>query len=242
MTTLQAVLARFRALPIATPAEVPGPRFAVLAPHPDDESLGCGGIIAAACAAGHPPEVLILTDGAASHGGSRAWPPPAVAILRAREVAAATQALGLPPHRLHRLGLPDGAAPQDELGISRAADAVAERVAGCDTLLVTWRHDPHCDHQSAYRIARRAAQRLGARLLEYPVWGWTLPPDTSRAEPEWRGWRVDIAGQLAAKRRAIAAHRSQLGQVIQDDPTAFVLPAALLALFDQPWETLVEAA
>ena len=43
----------------------------ILAPHPDDESLGCGGLIAACVAAGRSPLVVILTDGAGSHPNSR---------------------------------------------------------------------------------------------------------------------------------------------------------------------------
>jgi len=228
--------ARFRSYPIASVADVVGTRFAVLAPHPDDESLGCGGLIAAASAAGHPPPVMILTDGAASHPGSTAFPPPAVAALREGEVRAAVRALGLPDDRLHLLRLPDAAAPHDET----VSATVAEIAAGCDTLLVSWRHDPHCDHFAAYLIARRAAARLGARLLEYPIWGWTLPDETAIADPPVRGWRVDISVHLAAKRQAIAAHRSQHGAVITDDPEGFVLPDDFLAIFRQPWETLVE--
>ncbi len=43
----------------------------ILAPHPDDESLGCGGLIAACVAAGRSPLVVILTDGAGSHPNSQ---------------------------------------------------------------------------------------------------------------------------------------------------------------------------
>ncbi len=43
----------------------------VLAPHPDDESLGCGALLAAAFA-GKGARVVCLTDGSGSHPGSRA--------------------------------------------------------------------------------------------------------------------------------------------------------------------------
>src|SRR5437762_25173 len=72
----------------------------VLAPHPDDESLGCGGLIAEACGRGQDVHVVILTDGTGSHPNSRAWPRHRLKALREAEAREAVAALGLPPERL----------------------------------------------------------------------------------------------------------------------------------------------
>jgi hypothetical protein len=53
------------------------------------------------------------------------------------------------------------------------------------------------------------------------------------------GWRLNIEMHLSAKRRAIAAHGSQYGALVRDDPAGFQLPIALLSIFDQPWETFL---
>ena len=53
------------------------------------------------------------------------------------------------------------------------------------------------------------------------------------------GWRLEIEVHLPAKRRAIAAHASQYGALIHDDPAGFQLPVDLLSIFDQPWETFL---
>jgi len=90
MLKVSDVHAQWRALPTGTLEEVAGSGTClVLAPHPDDESLGCGGLIAACCAAGRPPVVAVLTDGSGSHPGSRAFPPTRLAAIRKAEVTAA---------------------------------------------------------------------------------------------------------------------------------------------------------
>src|ERR1700746_771451 len=91
----------WQALPVGTLTDVIGSKTClVLAPHPDDESLGCGGLIAACCAAGRPPGVAILTDGCASHPGSCAYPPQRLAAIRKQEVTSAVGHLGLSIERL----------------------------------------------------------------------------------------------------------------------------------------------
>ena len=186
----------------------------VLAPHPDDESLGCGALLAAAFA-GPGARVICMTDGGASHPGSRDWPRPKLAELRAAELDAAIVALGGAASCVTRLGLPDGGM----LGLAPRYDEIAAQVAqtiraaGARVLIAPAPTDPHCDHEATAEIARLAARRTGARL------------------PEHVEHRFDTVPARAAKSRAIAAHRSQHGQVIRDDPGGFVLPEAFLASF-----------
>lgn len=237
--TAGSVLDGFLQAPLADLDEVLPRRFLVLAPHPDDESLGCGGIIAEACARGRPPLVAILTDGAASHAKSRDWPPERLAALRAQEARYAVACLGLPAERLILLGTPDGDAPHGGVAAVALAARLAVLADGCDAILTCWRHDPHGDHVAAWRIARDAAQFIGATLWEYPVWGWTLPRETALPADDLCVRRLAIGARLAAKRRAIAAHQTQHGRVVLDDPEGFVLPPDFLALFDRPFECLV---
>ena len=238
----EAIFARMRALPFVAPEALLGAGAPlILAPHPDDESLGCGGLIAACCAMGRPPIVVVLTDGARSHPGSAAFPPARLVALRAAETRAAAAALGLTPSRLHFMGLPDGEVPRSGPAMEDAAAALAAiaRRAGVGTILGTWEHDPHADHVAAHVIASRAAALAGARLLSYPVWGWALPPRRRLHVGAIAGARIDITAQLPAKRRAIAAHASQHGAVVADDPRGFRLPSTLLAALDQPFEVFL---
>jgi LmbE family N-acetylglucosaminyl deacetylase len=240
--TVGAVLQAMRALPLRSLEAIAGSgRVLILAPHPDDESLGCGGLIAACCEAGRPPFVLVLTDGAGSHPGSRSHPPARLRATREAEARRALAALGLGPDHIAFLGLPDTAAPHDGPAFDRAVAAIAAQAVaiGCTTIAAPWQHDPHCDHLAAHRMASAAATQLGLRHIAYPVWGWTLPA-TDALDTRVAGGRLDIAQHLPAKRRAIAAHASQHGGVITDDPSGFQLPRHLLAVFDEPFEVFLD--
>lgn len=215
----------------------------VLAPHPDDESLGCGGLIAASVAAGRSPVVAILTDGAGSHPRSLAFPPDRLRAVRANEARIAMQQLGLPEDRLVFLGQPDQAAPREGPVFGDMANRLAALVAdaGCSAILAPWQGDPHCDHEAASVLAAAVAACTGVRHVAYPVWGWMLPADASVHGVPGQGWRLDIGPFLSVKKGAIAAHRSQCGGLISDDPGGFQLPADLLSVFTAAFETFFPA-
>jgi LmbE family N-acetylglucosaminyl deacetylase len=244
MTTAGDFHRAWRALPIGGLDDIIGSGTClVLAPHPDDESLGCGGLIATCVAAARPPLVVVLTDGAGSHPNSREYPPDRLRAVRAREVQTAAVCLGLPPGRVVFLGEPDTAAPQ----YGPAFDAVVAQLArlvdrqpACTAILAPWRHDPHCDHLAASLAAAAAAEISDIRHVAYPVWGWTLPADTPLPRAPATGFRLDVSAVLPAKRAAIRAHKSQYGGLVTDDPTGFQLPADLLSVFDTPFETFVQ--
>jgi LmbE family N-acetylglucosaminyl deacetylase len=214
-----------------------GERPLILAPHADDESLGCGGLITACCERGLQPVIAILTDGAASHPGSRQYPPERLRQLRADEAREAVTRLGLATENLVFLNYPDTALPTSR--------AVSEQVAmiarnrGCTVMLAPWLHDPHCDHEAAAILAREAARLSQCRLLSYPVWGWLLPPDLPLAVNRVEGYKLPIAAHLKTKRSAVAAHASQYSALINDSPEGFRLPPELLDVFERPYEVFL---
>jgi hypothetical protein len=78
-------------------------------------------------------------------------------------------------------------------------------------------------------------------LFEYAVWGHTLPPSTD-VDPIRGGFRIRIDQEiLEKKRRAIAAHRSQITDLIDDDPEGFRFTQSGLARFDLPYEFFFES-
>ena len=105
------VLSRLRTLPAEIDTIARFANATVLAPHADDESLGCGGLISELAARGTPPVVVIVTDGTGSHPSSRAYPFLRLRKLREREALEAVTILGVPASRLFFLRLRDTATP-----------------------------------------------------------------------------------------------------------------------------------
>jgi LmbE family N-acetylglucosaminyl deacetylase len=213
----------------------------VVAPHPDDESLGCGGFIAESCSRGRPPMVVIMTDGTASHPNSLTHPMDRLRALRESETANALSALGLSAERLHFMRLRDSAMPLTGTS-AEAAIVELRRLAHlyqCSTILAPWIYDPHCDHETTQMMVRTAIRGLAVSLYSYPVWGWLLPPQQLLEDGVVAGWRLNIATHLGRKKRAIASHQSQYSDLIKDDPDGFRLPPELLATFERPYEAFI---
>jgi LmbE family N-acetylglucosaminyl deacetylase len=216
----------------------------VVAPHPDDESLGAGGTLARLRAAGVPAHVLFVSDGTQSHPHSVAYPAERLRDLREAEARAALGILGLPETAATFLRLPDTRVPwpdEDAFGPAVARIRTLLAALGATTVLLPWRRDPHRDHRATWHLLQAARVSPAARYLEYPVWLWELgTPDDFPRDGEVGLAGVDVAAFTEARRRAIAAHRSQVTRLIEDDPTAFYLAPELLRYFEGPVELFFE--
>ena len=214
-------------------------RLMVVAPHPDDESLGLGGLIAATRALGLPVVVVFLTDGERSHVDSPTWPVARLAAQRRAEAFAALAILGVGAAGAHFLGLGDTQLADLDSHQCKAAAWQLAAFATSDTLVcVTAPTDPHSDHQIAAALVREAPWPAGVEIMHYPVWTWMRPVHELPATPPL-GVRVAIDPHSPCKCAAIAAHRSQHGQLIHDASEAFVLDPAFLDHFTGPTETLL---
>lgn len=216
-----------------------GQRPLILAPHADDESLGCGGLIAECCRQGRNPVVAILTDGSGSHPGSKRYPPLRLAAVREAEALAAVERLGLDERDLVFFRYPDTALPCDGEVVLEVVELANARQ--CRVIFAPWIYDPHCDHEAAAILAEHAARALMCKVLSYPVWG-RLGADPALVLPEPRGWRLEIGDHVAAKQEAIASHASQYSGLIDDSPDGFRLPPDLLRVFERSYEIFLETA
>ena len=211
------------------PVSLGARRILIVAPHPDDESLGCGGLASILAADGRQLHTLFVTDGGASHRNSASWPRPRLAAEREKEAARALDVLGLGDMPRTFLGLLDANMPDPAATKWREAK---RRVAGLvddflpDLVLLPWRRDPHSDHRASWTLATEAIAATSVRpaRFEYAIWLDELgaPGDHPR-EGEMARQDFDVSQAVTAKRQAVAEHRTQTTALIDDDPEGFRL-------------------
>ena len=218
----------------------------VFAPHPDDESLGCGGAIALLRAFGLPVSVVTMSDGTLSHPNSRKFPAAKLRDLREREMRNALEILGVTADKITFLRYRDRCVPNENSADFGAAVKKIRDIFAAEkprTILAPWRRDPHPDHLATRQIVGAAIKSLAARtgLVEYPIWLWEMAQKNDLpTEKEVRGWRLDITEVVGKKQAAISAHVSQTTDLIDDDPQGFRLSAEVLAHFAAPFEVFLE--
>jgi LmbE family N-acetylglucosaminyl deacetylase len=176
----------------------------VISPHPDDESVGCGGAIAHHVDKGDAVRVVFLSSGeAGGHGTSRSE----TAATREQEAANATTILGVGDVSFWRLA--DGGLRASRSLVDRLFRLIAD--SGSDVVYTPYPKDAHPDHRAATRALGRAVSSIppGERpeVLCYEVW----------TPIERIDHIVDISPFIDTKMAAIRAHASQCGVLRFDD-------------------------
>lgn len=211
-------------------------RFVVVAPHPDDETLGVGGLLATLIRQGREVAVIAVTDGESSHVPGDWWTAEILRSARPAESTRALRQLGWTWPVVHRLQLPDGAVAAHEDALVRQLTTL---LRADDRVVTTWQHDGHPDHEASARATTVAATQVGCACAQFPVWGQprALAGDGVGADLQVRRFDLD-ADALRHKRAALAAYRSQL----EPDPVSGAPPVvseAMVLQFLQPREVLV---
>jgi len=213
---------------IGAPEELPTGAVLV-APHPDDETLGYGGVLRWLLDHGVPCTILAVTDGEGSHAASSRIRPCELAELRAEERSRALALLGAASVPVQRLRLPDGEVDAHRLELTEALDPLL----GAGTcVIVPWHQDAHCDHRAVAEAASAVAAASDTAVWEIPIWGRVAGFDEPCSV-------LELGPFAACKRRAAEQFRTQihaLGPSPEDGP---VLRSFELRAFLQPTELVM---
>jgi LmbE family N-acetylglucosaminyl deacetylase len=210
--------------PVWSPPALP---LIIVAPHPDDETLGAGGLIHTWTSVHNLPVTIVsVTDGEAARPEVSG-----LAATRRRELGAACQDLA--PQGIHivHLGLPDGRVSEH----SNELIAEIERViAGEATIVAPFEGDGHPDHNSTAHAAREVARDHGMLLVQYPIWAWYHMTPVIFNERRLGRFMLSPSAQQA-KQSAIQRFESQLSA----RPGGAIVPAHVLEYFARPYEMFV---
>ncbi|MGZ0711903.1 PIG-L family deacetylase (plasmid) [Coraliomargarita sp. W4R53] len=212
----------------------------VIAAHPDDETLGAGGLIQRVHGQGGRVTVVVATDGEASHPDSPTHSSGQLRALRRTEVVRALELLA-PGARLTFVGLPDGQLREHQRPLEAQISLVLDTIDSTTRAVVAapWSGDGHRDHRIvAECVARMAAQRQ-VRHLGYPVWLWHW------GEPDDLPWQRCVGLTLseqerAAKSTAMAAHRSQVAALSDEPGDEAIISSCMHAHFERDAEVFVD--
>lgn len=206
--------------PKAMPIESLDGSALVFAPHQDDETLGCGGLIALKRQQQIPVNVAFLTDGSACYdsialAGVTIMPARDVIATRKQEATEALERLGVNVTSIHFLDQPDQFLDHQELEHDALINSLVDlinKIAPQD-IYVTYRYDVHGDHQATYRLVHEAIVRSGrqARLWEYPIWSfWSHKHLSGLVRNQRRNlYQLSIKSVLAQKKTALTCYKSQ---------------------------------
>lgn len=175
-------------------------RILIIAPHPDDEAIGCGGAIVAHIRNGDQVEIVFLTSG--EKGGHGRTEEETLALREAESVKAAEI---LKPTSIEFWRQPDGALSVNKAVVERLYKRIASRRT--DMVYVPHEMESHPDHRAAAEIVRRAVQKIRTdkrpMVRMYEVWTPLQRMDIIS----------DITQHVEVKRAAVNAYVSQCAEV-----------------------------
>jgi LmbE family N-acetylglucosaminyl deacetylase len=203
----------------------PGP-LVVVAPHPDDEVLGAGGLVHSWAMAGHRVSVISVTDGEAADASREN-----LNLVRRSELRTALRTLSPQHVNVERLNIPDGKVSEHK---NRLRDAVRERAPDRGTMIAPYERDGHPDHDAVGEVCLDIAHSHGIALARYPVWAWHHTDPSALAALRWGIFRLGVTARRA-KTRAMQCFDSQLRP-----PRGLpIVPPHVLEYFERPYEAFV---
>ena len=195
----------------------------VVVPHPDDETLGAGGLIARLRSHGTEVTIVAVTD------GENAYPDIAdLGEVREREQTAALARLGVGPDHIRRLRFLDSSVAVSE---QRLLDVLLTLVSSDVHVVAPWQRDFHPDHEACGRAAEAAAKIRQTKLTSYFFWTWHRGTPASLDGLRLVSFPL-TKSERVAKHDALLCHQSQLKHA-SGSP---ILPEDLLGPALRPFE------
>lgn len=167
---IRVILLRLRSMMISL-LNVSKDSVLIVAPHPDDEVIGCAGLIQQCLNNDQSVNVIILTGGSKSHGNCCSLSETTIIENRRNLSRKAMEELGLPLENLHFLNYTDGAVVFEDSETNKLELLIHKLQP--DSIFVPHQGEGWSDHIEAGNIVRKLfTDKNKIRLYEYCVWFW----------------------------------------------------------------------
>lgn len=194
-------------------------KIVVFAPHPDDETLGCGGSIAKKLSEGYDVIIVVITDGRYAFSeilGIHSDPSPEdVREIRREEVKRAVKILGVQKENLIFLEFEDGTLEKNEKRVEEKISQIIKENSPVEVYF-PYEKDVHPDHRATNRAVRNAIKNLGITVRKYQ---YSISQKYSRMGPiidillnifKHNIVHVDISRFHSVKRAAVREFKSEI--------------------------------
>ena len=200
----------------------------IVSPHPDDETLGAGGLISSLRGRGAQVSVVAVTDGEHAYEDM-----PDLGPARQAEQTLALSRLGVGVDSIHRLRLPDS-------GLGKVEDELASALTGLISegmhIVAPWPNDFHPDHEACGRAALAIAKLKRVPISFYFFWTWHRGELGTLDGLQLTSLPLSDRDRTA-KLDALSCHRSQL----EHADGCPILPEYLLAPVHRPFEVFLHS-
>ena len=174
----------------------------ILSPHPDDETLGTGGLIASLNKSNIDITIVSITNGENAYPNKRH-----LGKVRIKEQENALKNLGLSKEHIVRFNFTDSAVDEYQIE-KRLLTMITEKNSH---LFAPWIKDFHPDHIKTGKAATRIAEKLGVKLTYYFFWTWHTAKVQDIRHLQLLRYKLS-AQDIRAKKRALECYQSQLYQ------------------------------
>ena len=205
---------------------LPEAEVLVVSPHPDDETLGAGGLIHTAATRAHRVSLLSVTDGESAYPD---WE--GLNEIRRCEINRALSVLSPSPLNHKQLEIPDGQVSSHR---SRLYQAIDEMASPTTLLVAPYELDGHPDHEVTGNVCLEIARRRHLVIWRYPIWAWHHSSPEELGGQRWGRFWLDSETRRV-KDLAIDCFESQLR------PSALepIIPCHILPYFARAYEAFL---
>ena len=217
-----------------TKSFAPHQRVCIFAPHPDDEIIGCGGLLQQLTANGNPIVLIHVTNGTQSHPNSTIYTQEKLNTIRPQESMQALEILGV-AHQVTTvaLNLADGEVFAQQEQFHQKLSTI---IQADDILITTFMRDGHPDHEATGQVVASFAKQHHLACYQVLIWAWHWAKPADSRIPWHQAIRLDLTNEQL--RRKIAAISCFESQITADESTGNppILSAQTIARISQPWE------